>query len=256
MGAQLVAYVQAAHCKLTACIPRLDRVTGTVSDPVWDEPICKGVRVMGLRVWSWLVGIEKDANSLARLARKSSLIHHVTMPAETSPEVSSIATLGKNGAKARFGVAYLRAICSHAAVGFTETGTDEDVLAIDGKVEFAAGPARVQVKCTGQFRIDGGDTASWPAEDSWWDKWHRSKIPVYFIIVMVDPDDQLQWLEHRENGTFLRTAAFWVRVDRMTAAPSVTVPKSQRLTAGTLSEWAAEVDACFSPQEVGGAHAG
>jgi hypothetical protein len=56
-----------------------------------------------------------------------------------------IATLTPNGAKARFGVAYLRAICSHAGVGFTETSADEDVLAIDGSIEFELGSVRVQV---------------------------------------------------------------------------------------------------------------
>jgi hypothetical protein len=99
------------------------------------------------------------------------------MTADTSPEATPIATLGVNGAKARFGAAYLRTIFSHAGVGFMETTIDEDVLAIDGKIEFAMGDARVQVKCTGQFRIDGGTTASWPAEETWWIKWHRSKVP-------------------------------------------------------------------------------
>jgi Domain of unknown function (DUF4365) len=195
-----------------------------------------------------LVDIETESNDPAQLVGSELLIHHVTMMAETSPEVSSIATLGANGAKARFGAAYMRAICSHAGVGFTETQIDEDVLAIDGKVEFAVGDARVQIKCTGQFRINGGETASWPTEDGWWSKWHASKVPVYFIIVMVDPDDQLLWLEHRDDGTLYRTAAFWVRVDQMPVGPSVTVPKTQRLTASTLPEWGADLEACFRPQ--------
>jgi hypothetical protein len=192
-----------------------------------------------------LVGIEAESNGPPRLACRHYVIHDVIMMHGASPEVGSIATLGTNGAKARFGAAYLRAICSHAGVGFTETTIDEDVLAIDGKIEFAVGDARVQVKCTGQFRIHGGETASWPAEAAWWAKWHKSRVPVYFVIVMVDPDDQRRWLEHLGNGTLCRTAAFWVRVDQMIESRSVTVPKSQRLTADTLAEWAADVDASF-----------
>ncbi|MET7967564.1 DUF4365 domain-containing protein [Micromonospora sp. NPDC005305] len=163
-----------------------------------------------------------------------------------------IATLGPNGCKARFGVAYLRAICSQAGVGFTETSIDEDVLAIDGKVEFAVADARVQVKCTGKFRINGGDTATWPADEQWWKKWHNSGVPVYFVLVVMDPDDQPDWLDHRVDGTMHRTAAFWVRVDKMSQASGITVPKSQRLTADTLRQWSSDVDACFQPQPQGG----
>ena len=189
-------------------------------------------------------GIQR-IHTTAGVHRRNFVAEDVVMTAETSPEAAPIATLGANGAKARFGAAYLRTICSHAGVGFMETTIDEDVLAIDGKIEFAMGDARVQIKCTGQFRIDGGTTASWPAEEAWWLKWHRSKVPVYFVIVMVDPDDQPQWLEHRNDGTLCRTAAFWVRVDQMVEGPSITVPKVQRLTADTLAGWAADVNACF-----------
>ncbi|GAA0534848.1 hypothetical protein GCM10010172_14920 [Paractinoplanes ferrugineus] len=116
------------------------------------------------------------------------------MAIPSQPSQPDIATLGANGSKARFGVAYLRSICSQAGVGFTETSIDEDVLAIDGKVEFGVADARVQVKCTGRFRINGGGTATWPADDSWWKKWHACKVPVYFVLLVLDPDEQEQWL--------------------------------------------------------------
>jgi hypothetical protein len=174
-------------------------------------------------------------------------------PGHASAKV--IATLSPNGAKARFGVAYLRSVCSQAGVGFTETSIDEDVLAIDGKVEFEIAEARVQVKCTGKFRINGGETASWPADPGWWRKWHVSKVPVYFVLLIVDPDDQHSWLNHQFDGTLHRAAAFWVRVDHMAEGASITVPKRQRLTADTLREWAADVDACFDPHGPGGVHA-
>lgn len=175
------------------------------------------------------------------------------MVADTSSEPDSIGTLTASGSKARFGAAYLHAICSHAGVGFTETTMDEDVLAIDGTVDFAISPVRVQIKCTGQFRIQGGKTASWQAEESWWGKWHQSKIPVYFVLVVVDPDDQLTWLEHQDDGTLHRAAAFWVRVDRLPDGSRITVPKSQRLTAATMATWAAELGLCFTPDGLGGA---
>ncbi|MFG1853452.1 DUF4365 domain-containing protein [Actinomadura geliboluensis] len=167
------------------------------------------------------------------------------MDASANAPVEPIGTLNNKVSKARFGVAYLRAICSHAGVGFTETSTDEDVLAVDGNIEFPIAAARVQVKCTGQFRIKGGKTATWSAEEGWWKKWKGSKLPVYLVLVVVDPDTQEKWLEHREDGTLHRAAAFWVRVDTMEEADSIVVPKIQRLTAATLSEWAVDLNACF-----------
>jgi hypothetical protein len=156
------------------------------------------------------------------------------------------ATLSANGSKARFGVAYLRAICSQAGVGFTETSIDEDVLAVDGEVNFELASARVQVKCTGGFKIQSGPTATWPTEESWWNKWRRSAVPVYFVLVVMDPDEQTTWLDHRTDGTLHRAAGFWVRVDRLPTTKSIAVPKEQRLTAETIRRWGADVDACFN----------
>jgi hypothetical protein len=165
--------------------------------------------------------------------------------AESTSISDSVGTLGPNGSKARFGAAYLHAVCSQAGVTFIETPMDADVLAVDGSVDFGLGPARVQIKCTGRFRIAGGTTASWGAEESWWGKWHQSKIPVYFVLVVVDPDDQVGWLNHQDDGTLHRAAAFWVRVDQLDDRSRISVPKSQRLTAETLTLWAEEVNACF-----------
>jgi len=153
--------------------------------------------------------------------------------------VPDLAPLTSNGAKARYGVAHLRAICSQAGVAFVEISVDEDVMAFDGLVSFADVDVRVQVKCTGGFRINGGRTASWWAEEHWWQKW-RTKNPLYFVLVVMDPDVQPEWLDHRPDGTLHRAAAFWTRVDRAAASASVVVPKDQRLTAATLRLWYAE----------------
>lgn len=163
---------------------------------------------------------------------------------------NTVATLDANGSKSRFGVAYLRSVCSQAGVGFDETSADEDTLAVDGNIQFAAGPAAVQVKCTGKFKIDSGPTATWPAEIAWREKWNKKKVPIYFVLVILDPDVQTAWLKHHADGTLLNAAAFWVRVNQLASDTAVIVPKSQRLTAETLERWAADVDACFGP--VGG----
>lgn len=157
----------------------------------------------------------------------------------------AVATLGPNRAKSRFGVAYVRAVCSQAGVGFQETSPDEDVLAVDGTVDFEVACARVQVKCTGRFRIKGSSTATWPIEESWQQRWNRSGLPVYFVLVIVDPDDQVSWMLHQDQVTLHRAAAFWVRVDTLPDGRNISVPKAQRLTADTLSQWAEDVEASF-----------
>lgn len=176
-----------------------------------------------------------------------SLQEDVAVTEIVSPRLP-VATLTPNGSKARFGVAYVRSICSHAGVGFNETPPDEDVQAIDGSIQFDVGPAYIQVKCTGRFQINGGTSATWPAEDRWWAKWKKLRVPVYFVLVIVDPADQIQWLEHRNNGTFQGAAAFWIRVDQMPITTSIKVPKTQRLTSETLAQWETEVNACFFSQ--------
>jgi Domain of unknown function (DUF4365) len=160
----------------------------------------------------------------------------------------SVATLSVNGCKARYGVSYLRNICSQAGVGFNETSPDEDVLAVDGQVVFDISSVTVQVKCSSQFTI-GGRSATWPVEPEWREKWNRSKTPVYFVLVIVEPEDRFDWLRHTEAGTFHRAAAFWTRVNGLHTTTGVAVPKSQRLTIDTLDLWCAELEASFNPAE-------
>lgn len=179
----------------------------------------------------------------------------VIMVGSASRSWNGVATLDANRAKSRFGVAYVRAVCSQAGVGFQETSPDEDVLAVDGNVEFEIASARVQVKCTGRFRLNGGSTATWPIDEAWRQHWKRSGVPVYFVLVIVDPDDQLEWLHHQDAATLHRAAAFWVRVDTLPDEKNIAVPKAQRLTADTLRLWAEDVEASFDGSGEGGGDA-
>ncbi|MCC5479060.1 DUF4365 domain-containing protein [Streptomyces barringtoniae] len=159
-------------------------------------------------------------------------------------ESPSIATLSPNGAKGRFGVAYVRSIVSQAGVGFTETSPDEDVLAVDGSVDFAIAPARIQIKCSSRFSI-AGTTATWHSEFHWRERWSACALPVYFILVILDFDDRVDWIDHQLSGTHQKAAAFWVRVNRLGSDQKIHIPKSQRLTVDSLQVWAREVEECF-----------
>lgn len=170
----------------------------------------------------------------------------MSVPPPREPNGSPSATLSHNGAKGRFGVSYIRSIASQVGVGFNETSPDEDMLAIDGTIEFALAPARVQVKCTSRFSITG-NSATWQSELHWREQWGQSLLPVYFVLVILDFDERPRWIEHHATGTNHTAAAFWVRVNETGTGDKIRIPKSQRLTADAIEQWHQEVEACFLP---------
>lgn len=157
----------------------------------------------------------------------------------------SLSTLSSNAQRARYGVSYVRNVCAQAGLGLTETSPDEDVLAVDCTVDFRESPVRVQVKCTSGLTL-GGQTKSYRLKPEWLRKWDASKVPVYFVIVVV-PRLEQSWLTHQSDGTFHKTAAFWKRVPSGDTAKSIAIPKSQRLTAETMYAWHEDLLAAFTP---------
>jgi hypothetical protein len=155
------------------------------------------------------------------------------------------ATLGTNGSKARYGVSYLRSICSQAGVGMTETAPDEDVLAVDCNVEFPEAAVRVQVKCTSQWSISGKQL-TYPVEPEWVHKWDAIKVPMYFVVVIV-PKSPDQWIQHESNGTVHSTAAYWVRLVPGQVGSAIIVPKNQRLSKDTIPIWHKDLLESFMP---------
>lgn len=171
------------------------------------------------------------------------------VPGGVLPPFRPYSVLLDKGQKARYGVSYVRALCAHAGLSFTETSPDEDVLAVDGDLKFAEASVGLQVKCTSQFKL-AGRTASWRADPGWIRQWTRSRLPVYFVLVIVPSDKEL-WLAHSNRGTQLQqTAAYWLRVDDQPFTQSLSIPKTQRLTIDTFSEWHNDVIASFA--SVGG----
>lgn len=151
------------------------------------------------------------------------------MTAATDPTASGRSPeLASKGRKARYGVAYLRAVCAQAGAPLNETSPDEDVSAVDCSILFDVGTARVQVKCTSGKSIQG-KTATVRLEQQWIKKWNASHEPVYLVLVIVGKEEA-SWLRHDSDGTFHSSAAFWVRVDNRTNGAKLQVPKTQRLT--------------------------
>jgi hypothetical protein len=164
--------------------------------------------------------------------------------------LDEIATFSLTTAKARFGVAYVKAIATQAGVGMSETPPDEDVLAVDATLDFNVAPVRIQIKCTSQFKIDGA-SATWPARDHWRENWTRSRIPVYFVLVILDRLERPDWISHSHRVTSLHAAAFWTRVNDLGEADNIVIPKSNKLTAETLCVWEEELMSCLRPRTEG-----
>ncbi|WP_344506202.1 DUF4365 domain-containing protein [Dactylosporangium maewongense] len=160
--------------------------------------------------------------------------------------------LDPSAAKSRYGVAYVRAVCGQAGLGFSETPPDEDGRAIDGTVDYQYASVNVQVKCTARFKIRGR-SLTYEADPRWFPKWNQMWLPVYFVVVVVDLPYPPDWVHHQPGGTWHRSAAFWVRVDKMAPADSIVVPKAQRFDIHSLVHWKAEMDAIIFPTAEAGA---
>lgn len=155
-----------------------------------------------------------------------------------------------NGAKARFGAAYVRAVCSQAGAGFKETSLDEDVAAVDGDIQFRQASAYVQIKCTSQYPLSR-PRISWSVKPEWRSKWDEFWVPVYFILVVLDTPLAANWLEHSSNGTMFRAAAYWTRVNGSASSVPVVFESNKRLTIETIKNWNLDLRQCFTAGAIG-----
>lgn len=177
---------------------------------------------------------EKDAGTRAPSQAADGL---VSTPPAAAPILSHpTGMLDENRRKARYGVAYVRSVCSEAGVPMSETSPDEDVYAIDAHVRFPELDVPLQVKCTSKLTVTGV-SASIASDPAWLQKWRMSLLPVYLVLVIVPK--RAAWLRHDKGGTWHATAAFWVRVTGHETG-RIQVPKKQRLTRLTFDAWRAE----------------
>lgn len=148
-----------------------------------------------------------------------------------------------DGAKSRYSQAYLSSICAQAGATMSEARQDEDVHAIDVKVDLQLQDVNVQLKCTQSprktkigIRID--------LEDGWITRWRLRLTPVYVVGIVV-PSCQAQWIEHHDEATHHRTRAYWQKFDPRSDAKSIVLPYTNRLTAETLTQWREDLSASF-----------
>lgn len=140
-----------------------------------------------------------------------------------------------NGRRARYGAAYVRALCAHAGAGFTETSIDEDVMAVDASIDFARMPVRVQIKCTSQFKVSGSKL-SLPLEAGWTDKWAESDTPVFVVVIKVPPLLP-DWLSFDSAFTRHNTVAYGRRFDPAKDSGGMSFDATHHLSSESIYEW-------------------
>lgn len=156
--------------------------------------------------------------------------------------------LSLSGAKSRYSLAFLFSVCAQAGATVIEVRQDEDVHALDAKVDLQIQDVGVQLKCTEApnktrhgIRID--------LEEGWIARWRLRLTPVYVVGVVV-PSCKTQWIEHHDEATHHRTLAYWQKFDPRSEAKSILLPYTNRLTAETLTEWRTDLNDDFG----GGGH--
>lgn len=140
-----------------------------------------------------------------------------------------------NGRRARYGAAYVQALCAAAGAGFKETSIDEDIMAVDASVSFPRMDVRVQIKCTSKFKV-GGTQLTLPLRPDWVAKWTESDTPVFVVVVKV-PASVPGWLTFDPAYTRHETVAFGRRFEAAADTASMLFTASHRLTTESIYDW-------------------
>ncbi|WP_165036505.1 DUF4365 domain-containing protein [Candidatus Protofrankia californiensis] len=107
--------------------------------------------------------------------------------------------LDLSGAIGRYGVSYVRKVCAHAHIPFSENSPDEDIFALDGEIKFIEGSIRVQIKGTTQWTLNGGrSTLAFPVGEDWRKKWRMQHNPAFLIVVLLKREE-IDWISYRKS---------------------------------------------------------
>ena len=151
-------------------------------------------------------------------------------------------TLNLSDAVGRYAMAYVRKVCAQAHVGFSETSPGEDVLAIDGRIEYYTVDVRIQVK--GSTKYSTHKTAGLirvAVKDEWRRKWRKNGQPTYFIFVLMERQ-VAKWFEYFPGTTMAGAVAYWARIDNLPkSATHIVVDRRHRFTKATVRGWGKDI---------------
>jgi hypothetical protein len=148
----------------------------------------------------------------------------------------------------RFSEAYICAIAAAASIKAQEDSTDDD--SIDWMLK--AGPdvfgnrpqVDVQLKCCKQPNVAGAVTINYRLKRKNYDDLRTTNVGVpRILIVVLVPQDPVDWLHHTEDQLLLRRCGYWLSLRGMPALPheeqnkkTVNIPRAQQFTPTQLLE--------------------
>ena len=128
----------------------------------------------------------------------------------------------------RFSIAYIRAVAAVGGYGVLETGADEDLDSVDGKLlSFAGTRPQIdfQAKATTRHALgDGGIHFPLPIKN--YDDLRADTRTPRILIVLLVPPDRNDWLTQSADELCLRRCAYWLSLegkDAVSNSSSVTV---------------------------------
>lgn len=150
-----------------------------------------------------------------------------------------------NGAKSRYSLSYLFAVCSQAGCTVMETPQDSDVHSIDATVQFEEGDVRVQMKCSSTHQMTGSHIR-FQLKQQWIDKWKKYQGTTFIVLVLV-PENKADWVEYGVE-TLHRTQAYWAKFDRNSTMKSIVIPRTNRFDISALAKWHSEFATDFGEE--------
>lgn len=148
-----------------------------------------------------------------------------------------------DGAKSRYSLAFLSAVCAQAGATMVETRQDEDVHAVDATVALGPSYVQVQLKCTWTPR-ESRNGMRIDLKPEWIEKWREKVIPTYIVGIVV-PKSKLDWIEYSEKNVIHNTTAYWERFNPETTKSSIVLPHQNRLTPESLHQWNSDLASMF-----------
>ena len=143
--------------------------------------------------------------------------------------------------KEQFSIAYIYALAAQAGINRYSLAVDDDSIDVGFASELLKRPrVELQLKCSAVCEHNEQEYRFPLKIKNYNDLQGESIIPRYLVLLVV-PTDVCDWTSLTSEQLTLRKAAYWVSLADLgetenTATVTVSIPKSNRLTAETFRE--------------------
>jgi hypothetical protein len=150
-----------------------------------------------------------------------------------------------NKQKEQFSIAYVQAVVAVAGFNIYRVDVDEDSIdlgvAATGAKNFPRSPKLdLQLKCTAGDVLQD-DAVHFPLKIKNYDDLRANSLTPHLLVVVLVPEDVLQWLQHSEEELIMRRCGYWMSlrnaadIDNETSV-TVRLPREQAFTPEVLRQ--------------------